>query len=50
MLKNYGVRCCCYGHLHGGSHKLAITGWHDGTEFLLAAADYVNFKPIKLLD
>ena len=50
LLKNYGVLRCCYGHLHGDSHRLAITGWHDGTEFLLAAADYVNFTPIKLLD
>lgn len=50
MLKQYGVRRCCYGHLHGDSHRLAVTGWRDGTEFLLAAADYINFTPIKLLD
>lgn len=50
LLKRYGVRHCCYGHLHGDSHRLAVTGWHDGTEFLLTAADYVNFKPVKLLD
>ncbi len=50
MLKQYGVRRCCYGHLHGDSHRLAVTGWHDGTEFLLTAADYVNFTPVKLLD
>ena len=50
MLKRYEVRRCCYGHLHGDSHRLAVTGWHDGTEFLLTAADYVNFTPVKLLD
>ena len=50
LLRQYGVRTCCYGHLHGDSHKLAITGWQDGTEFLLVASDYVNFKPVKLLD
>ena len=50
LLRQYGVRTCCYGHLHGDSHKLAVTGWQDGTEFLLVASDYVNFKPVKLLD
>ncbi len=50
MLKRYEVRRCCYGHLHGDSHRLAVTGWHDGTEFLLTAADYINFTPVKLLD
>ena len=50
LLREYGVKVCCYGHLHGDSHRLAVTGWHDGTEFLLTAADYVNFKPVKLLD
>ena len=50
LLRQYGVRTCCYGHLHGDSHRLAVTGWHDGTEFLLVASDYVNFKPVKLLD
>lgn len=50
LLKAYGVRCCCYGHLHGDSHRLSVTGWHDGTEFFLVSSDYVNFKPVKLLD
>ena len=50
LLKQYGVRTCCYGHLHGDSHKLAVTGWQDGTEFRLVAADYVNFTPVRLLD
>ena len=50
LLRQYGVRTCCYGHLHGDSHRLAVSGWHDGTEFLLVASDYVNFKPVKLLD
>ena len=50
LLRQYGVRTCCYGHLHGDSHKLAVTGWQDGTEFRLVAADYVNFTPVRLLD
>lgn len=34
LLAQYGVSLCCYGHLHGDSHKLAIQGSHVGTEFV----------------
>lgn len=46
LLKRYGVRGCYYGHLHGDSHKLAMEGSFDGTDFHLVAADYVNFQPV----
>ena len=49
LLKAYGVRLCCYGHLHGDSHKLALEGLWDGTAFQLVAADYVDFLPVRLL-
>ena len=45
LLQTYGVRHCYYGHLHGGSHKLAMEGLWDGVEFHLVAADYIGFKP-----
>ena len=45
LLEKYGVRRCFYGHLHGGSHKLAMEGQWDGVEFRLVAADYIGFKP-----
>ena len=45
LLEKYEVRRCFYGHLHGGSHKLAMEGQWDGVEFRLVAADYINFKP-----
>ena len=45
LLEKYGVRRCYYGHLHGGSHKLAMEGQWDGVEFRLVAADYIDFKP-----
>ena len=50
LLKQYEVKACYYGHLHGDSHKLAIEGPCGGTEFHLVAADYVNFRPVKILD
>ena len=48
LLQRYGVSACYYGHLHGDSHKLAIEGMHDGVEFRLCAADFVNFYPIRI--
>lgn len=48
LLKQYNVTLCCYGHLHGDSHKLAIEGVHDGVEFRLCAADFLKFRPFRL--
>ncbi len=45
LLEKYGVRLCCYGHLHGGSHRLAVTGQQGGTFFRLVSADYLGFRP-----
>lgn len=49
LLKRYEVRACYYGHLHGDSHKLAMEGLWDGVEYRLAAADYLNFRPIQII-
>lgn len=48
LLQQYHVTQCCYGHLHGDSHKLAIEGAYDGVEFRLCAADFINFRPLRL--
>lgn len=50
MLERYHVKACYYGHLHGGSHRLAIEGRLGGVEYHLTAADFVGFRPVKLLD
>ena len=49
LLKKYEVRQCFYGHLHGGSHKLAMQGVWDGTDFRLVAGDYLDFWPYKVI-
>ncbi len=49
LLEQYEVRRCFYGHLHGGSHRLAMEGLWDGTEFRLVAADYIGFKPYTVI-
>lgn len=50
LLEKYDVKRCFYGHLHGGSHKLAMEGLWDGVDFKLCAADYLGFKPFKVFD
>ena len=50
LLERYGVTRCYYGHLHGGSHRLAVTGPVNGVEYHLVAADYLGFRPLKLMD
>ena len=49
LLERYGVKLCCYGHLHGGSHRLAVTGPQGSVEYRLVAADYVGFAPVRIL-
>ena len=50
LLQKYGVEKCCYGHLHGNSHKLALEGESQGIMYQLVSCDYVNFKPVLLED
>lgn len=45
MLADYRVDCCLFGHLHGASHKLAVTGLHKGVEYRLVSADAIGFVP-----
>lgn len=49
LLSRYEVRRCFYGHLHGPSHRLALEGTWDGVEYALLAADFINFRPQKIL-
>ena len=49
LLKKYDVQRCFYGHLHGGSHGLAMEGVWDGIDFRLVAADKLNFCPFTVI-
>jgi len=50
LLRQYGVRRCFYGHLHGVTQHRAIEGEQYGTEFSLVAADYLQFVPKKICE
>lgn len=50
LLRSYGVRLCCYGHLHAESLRLAFQGRDHDVDLRCLSADYVNFIPQKLMD
>ena len=50
LMKEYGVNMCIYGHLHAHSIAGAIQGDIEGIEFKLVSADYLGFKPLKLIE
>lgn len=50
LLERYRVSRCYYGHLHAESHRLALDGMANGTEFRLVSADFIDFTPIKIMD
>ena len=49
LLKEYEVRYCYYGHIHGKGHASAFNGWAGGTQFKLVSTDYLGFKPEKII-
>ena len=50
LLREYGVKACYYGHLHGASHRRAIEGTRSGTLFSLVAGDFLGFVPKKICE
>lgn len=50
LLRQYDVRACYYGHLHGQSHRRAVEGEYQGTRYALVSADYLGFTPKKICD
>ena len=48
MMAEGGVDICVYGHLHGSAHKKVFEGDFEGTKFICAAADFVDFRPVRI--
>ena len=48
LLKEYDVRRCYYGHLHGNFIRHAVQGSVDGITYRLISADGLNFCPLKI--
>ena len=48
LLKEYNVKRCFYGHLHGNAIRFAVQGMVDGIEYRLISADALAFCPYKI--
>jgi len=48
ILREYNVKHCFYGHLHGSAHAMAVQGTHDGICYRLISADFLRFEPLLL--
>ena len=49
LMAEGGIDICVYGHLHGKAHKKAFEGDFEGTKFICVSADYVGFKPVRIM-
>ena len=47
-LKEYGIRTCYYGHLHGNAIRYAVQGDVDGIHYKLVSADGLRFCPYRI--
>ena len=48
LLKEYNVKRCFYGHLHGNAIRFAVQGMVDGIEYRVISADALAFCPYKI--
>ena len=48
VMKEYGVRDCYYGHLHGEGHAYAFTGEAEGIRYHMISSDYLDFRPLRI--
>ena len=46
ILEKYNVEACIFGHLHNLKKGMEMFGQKNGVRYILAAADYLDFKPI----
>lgn len=49
ILEKYQVDICVFGHLHNIKPGLTLFGEHHGVQYHLVSADYLNFKPLRLI-
>ena len=51
IVEKYKPQAVLYGHLHGeNSFNASIMGTASGIEYKLTSADYLDFKPLKILE
>lgn len=49
VLKEFAVKRCFYGHIHGDMRRFAFEGEREGISYRLISADALGFCPLKIL-
>lgn len=51
IFEQYNVKKVVYGHLHGKeSFEMGLKGERNNVKYILASSDYIDFKPIKIME
>ena len=51
LFEEYNVKKVIYGHLHGKEFfDMGLRGIRNDVEYILASSDYIDFKPIKIME
>lgn len=50
LLEKYGVTYCVFGHIHNISANALPFGTRNGVKYILTSCDYLDFKPVKLME
>lgn len=48
IMKEYNVKTCIYGHLHGYGHFMIKEGIIDGIDYKMVSCDYTKFDLVKI--
>lgn len=49
ILEKYNIQTCIFGHLHSLKENVQMFGEKNGINYILAAADYIDFTPLKII-
>lgn len=49
LFEKYKVNIAVFGHLHNVKREIPLMGESKGIRYVLTAADYLDFKPVKIL-
>ncbi|HEX2579640.1 MAG TPA: metallophosphoesterase [Rhabdochlamydiaceae bacterium] len=49
ILEEFGVQICLFGHLHNLKKDKPLFGEVRGVKYLLTAADYLDFRPLRIV-
>jgi predicted phosphohydrolase len=50
LMDRYRIDICVFGHLHNMKKEIPAFGIKDGIQYICTAADYVDFKPVLILE